>query len=202
MYWMNLVGFLPDVCWEKMGEARNLRNPQWNTSSSLDLIGSVLLGCLRTKTCMTDIYAQKKKKWGQQNLFCVAGAALLTKRKHFRCEYLLFVGQERHENQRFAWLDTLHHRKRHINDVQGHIPAILKRGGQQSEWSQKSWLNMRAFTAEDKYCCLLYHGSILLSCSLSQYAAASALKALELEYTRIVEGQVFHGVPRWRAETF
>lgn len=84
MYWMNSAGFLPDVCWEKMGEARNLRNPQWNTSSSLDLIGSVLLGCLCTKTCMTDIYAQKKKTWGQQKLFCVAGAAFLTKRKHFQ----------------------------------------------------------------------------------------------------------------------
>ena len=30
----------PAVCWEKTGEAENLRSPQWNTSLSLDLTGA------------------------------------------------------------------------------------------------------------------------------------------------------------------
>lgn len=83
MYWMNSAGFLPDVCWEKMGEARNLRNPQWNTSSSLDLIGSVLLGCLRTKTCMTDIYAQKKKNMRSAKIILCSWCSFSYKKETF-----------------------------------------------------------------------------------------------------------------------
>ncbi len=48
----------------------------------------------------------------------------------------------------------------------------------------------------------LYHGSLVLSCSLSQYAAASPFKALKLEDARVVERQVLHGVPGRGAETF
>lgn len=56
-WWLNIS---PVVCWENIGEARNLRNPQWNTSSSLVLIGSVLLGCLCTKRCITDICSKRE----------------------------------------------------------------------------------------------------------------------------------------------
>ena len=51
---------VPEVCWEKTGEALNLLKPQWNTSSSFDLMGSVLLGCLLTSRCMTDIWGQSE----------------------------------------------------------------------------------------------------------------------------------------------
>ena len=41
-----------------------------------------------------------------------------------------------------------------------------------------------------------YHGSLLLLRGLCQDAAAGAVKALELEDSRVVRGQVLHGVPR------
>lgn len=53
--WLVSNPSLPEVCWEKIGDARNRRNPHWNTSSSFDLIGSVFPGCLRTNMCTTDI---------------------------------------------------------------------------------------------------------------------------------------------------
>ena len=46
------------------------------------------------------------------------------------CEsYLLFMGQQGHQHQRFAGLHALHHRQRHVNDVQCNIPARLKTRG-------------------------------------------------------------------------
>lgn len=66
----------------------------------------------------------------------------------FTCQYLLFMWQERHEHQRFARLDALHHRRGHVDDVQRNIPAVLQR--QRAERVKpKTSLNMRAFTNEN-----------------------------------------------------
>lgn len=46
-----------------------------------------------------------------------------------------------------------------------------------------------------------YHGSLVLACSLCQYAATGAFKALELEDPGVVDWQVLHGVPGGGAET-
>lgn len=47
---------VPEVCCEKTGDALNRRNPQWKINSSLAFMCSVLLGCLLTSTCITDIW--------------------------------------------------------------------------------------------------------------------------------------------------
>lgn len=118
----------------------------------------------------------------------------------FQMSYLLLMGQERHQHQRSAWLHTLHHRRRHINDVQCNIPAYLQQKGPQSQRSHKS--NTSAFTKEDRHSSFFYHCSLFLSCSLGQYTVASAFEALELEDAWVVKRQVLHGVPGWGTETF
>lgn len=112
----------PVVCWEKIGEARNLRNPQWNTNSFLNLMGSVLLGCLLTKTCITDICLQRGKREESVNIKQPVQSVWLC----VTWTDLLLMRQERHQGQRSACLHAVHHRWRYVDDMKRNKPAHLK----------------------------------------------------------------------------
>lgn len=122
------------------------------------------------------------------------------KRKHPRQKsYLLLMRQERHQGQRPPRLHTLHHWRRHVDDVQCNIPANLEQNAlAESHSSIQVFYNHQSFFIQISF----NHCSFFVLCSLGQYATAGAIKALELEDAGVVQRQVLHGVPRRGAETF